>query len=214
MTSVFPTLLNAHDDLLQRLGIGAPERVRLVRFLDELWAANREINLVSRKLTPRQLVEGHLLDSLIGLPHLPRLTRVADLGSGGGFPAIPLAVCRPQTHFELFEKSVLKGRFLAKLQDWCPNVRVRGMLEAGGLAPETELVIARAFKPLKTLLELTDDYRRRGGRYLLYKGRRARILEELTAAGLAEKDVRLLLLEATGEADERYLVALGGSANS
>jgi 16S rRNA (guanine527-N7)-methyltransferase len=209
MDEPFAALLADHESMLTRLGIGHPERSSLVRFLMELQAANREINLVSRKLTPRQLVEDHLLDSLIALPHLPPLPLIADLGSGGGFPAIPLAICRPYSTFELYEKSVLKGRFLARIQSWCPNLRVRGTLAADSLGGEVSLVIARAFKPLPAILEITGNYRQRGGRYLLYKGRRTKILEELAGVGLRQADVTLTRLPAIGQAEERHLLTIG-----
>ncbi len=53
-----------------------------------------------------------ILDSLVPLPAIPERGRLLDLGSGGGFPAIPLKICRPHLQFQLLEPSNKKAVFL------------------------------------------------------------------------------------------------------
>jgi 16S rRNA (guanine527-N7)-methyltransferase len=89
----------------------------LAVFLELLLLANEEINLVSRReAVPETLVERHLRDSLEALPLLPgpspRPLRLLDVGSGGGFPAIPLLVCRRDVEGVLVESVGKKARFL------------------------------------------------------------------------------------------------------
>ena len=208
--SEFTALLACHDSLLTELGIGSSERESLVRFLCELQVANRDINLVSRKLTPRQLVEGHLLDCLIAMPYLPHLEVIADLGSGGVcLPSHWLFAARKHNSSSMrracsnavfspgYSLGAQTSRYVVR---WIPTA----------LAVRFKLVIARAFKPLQATLEMTRRYRDRGGDYLLYKGRRAKIIEELAAAGLDEGAVDLVRLQAVGLAEERHLVLLAG----
>lgn len=88
-------------------------------FLDLLLGANVGVNLVSRKeAVPEVLVKRHLLDALEALPLLPaagaRRTRLLDIGSGGGFPAIPLLLARPDLEGVLVESVGKKARFLAE----------------------------------------------------------------------------------------------------
>jgi len=204
--AAFADLLLSWSDKLAGLGVEADALERLSAYLERLWAANRERNLVSRKMCAEVLVREHLMDCLIALPYLPRASVVADLGSGGGLPAIPLAILNPETRFLLYEKSPVKCQFLESLRDLAGNVAIMGRIPDQGLPSEVDLVVARAFKPLNTILSMTRVYHRRGGRYLLYKGRRERCLEEIAAAGVA---AHLQRLEPVGDAEERHLICLG-----
>jgi 16S rRNA (guanine527-N7)-methyltransferase len=89
----------------------------LAAFLGLLLRANEEINLVSRReAVPETLVERHLRDSLEALSFLPgpsaRPLRLLDVGSGGGFPAIPILLCRRDVEGVLVESTGKKARFL------------------------------------------------------------------------------------------------------
>ena len=64
------------------------------RYISELMSWQGKINLTGLQSKDRIFLE-LLLDSLIPLPHLPVTGRVLDLGSGAGFPAIPLKICMP-----------------------------------------------------------------------------------------------------------------------
>ena len=95
---------------------------RLGIFLAILLEKNAGMNLVSaRSADPAVLVETHLFDSLLGLPLLPRgragSVRLLDLGSGGGFPAIPLLILRPDLEGTLVESTRKKALFLDEVLD-------------------------------------------------------------------------------------------------
>ena len=107
---------------LQRAGVALlPDAAhRLERYLDLLLEANREVNLVSRREATREvLLERHVLDALEALPFLPsptgRKTRFLDVGSGGGFPAVPLLLARPDLEGWLVESVGKKARFLERV---------------------------------------------------------------------------------------------------
>jgi 16S rRNA (guanine527-N7)-methyltransferase len=94
-----------------------PAAERLSAFLELLLGANESVNLVSRKeAVPETLVRRHLLDALEALPLLPAPTgrplRLLDVGSGGGFPAIPLLLARRDLEGTLVESIGKKARFL------------------------------------------------------------------------------------------------------
>ena len=202
----FKTLLDQHRNLLEKWQITPEQQQQLVAWSEQIWLENQELNLFSRKTTAQTLIEEHLLDSLVGLPHLPECGTIADLGTGGGFPAIPLAICRPQTQFLLFEKSVLKGRYLQRVD--LPNIQVAGHLASDSLDGNIDLVIARAFKPIRVILQMTRNFFDRNGSYLLYKGRRARIEEEIREARLTPQRVTVKPLETFGNIEERHLVLI------
>ncbi len=91
---------------------------RLGAYLELLLEASRRMNLVSAAdARPGALVERHLADSLSGLPFLPapgsRKLRLLDIGTGGGFPAIPLLIVRQDVEGVLVESTAKKCRFLS-----------------------------------------------------------------------------------------------------
>ena len=95
---------------------------RLATFLTLLLEKNAAMNLISARSTaPDVLIGTHLFDSLLSLPFLPRPgarpVRLLDLGSGGGFPAVPLLLVRPDLEGTLVESSGKKAAYLAGLLD-------------------------------------------------------------------------------------------------
>ena len=87
----------------------------LVRFADMLDLWSRKMNLVSCA-SSRELIERHLLDSLAVAPHLPDTGLVVDLGSGAGFPGIPLAIHRRSQSFVLVEARRKRATFLNEVR--------------------------------------------------------------------------------------------------
>lgn len=96
-----------------------PAAERLGRYLELLLEANEAFNLVSASdAAPDRLVARHLVDSLRALPFLPPSggrTMLLDVGSGGGFPAIPLLAVRPDLRGALVESTGKKARFLSEV---------------------------------------------------------------------------------------------------
>src|SRR5204863_6870420 len=89
----------------------------LHRYLDLLLKANETVNLT--RITDRGAAEiGHVGDSLTLLPFLPKGSHgLADVGSGGGVPGIPLAIVRPDAQVILIESTQKKTAFLGKTID-------------------------------------------------------------------------------------------------
>jgi 16S rRNA (guanine527-N7)-methyltransferase len=105
------------DSGLAELTIALPPggREKLLLFCELLQKWNRTYNLTAIR-DPLKMVSHHLLDSLAVLPHLPLPPegkgRLADVGSGGGLPGIPLAIARPQWAVTLNDSSLKKTAFL------------------------------------------------------------------------------------------------------
>jgi len=86
--------------------------------LDVLWRygvmlreRNAHVNLTSI-VSPEGILTLHMLDSLSVMPHLGPAARVIDVGTGGGFPGIPLAVACPDRQFTLIDGTQKKIRFV------------------------------------------------------------------------------------------------------
>lgn len=155
----------------------------LKSYLDLLWKANEELNLISRKMTSEELIDNHVIDCLLPLPYFPKDTKVvADFGSGGGLPGVLYAIQFPHIEYHLFEKSPRKQEFLSACKSLAPNLQVHGEIPLN--LDRYDLVTARAFKPLDVILDMSRSYYAKKGRYFLLKARIEKINEEL---GLAKK---------------------------
>jgi 16S rRNA (guanine527-N7)-methyltransferase len=181
------------------LGVAlAPHQLdQLSQYLSRLREANRNMNLTTVD-TPREAWRRHLLDSLTLIPRLGGVDRLADIGSGGGLPGIPLAIARPGLAITLIEATGKKARFLKQVVDELrlTNVQVRAeRAERLGRDPEHresyDVATGRAVGPLNVFLELAAPLVRVGGRIVAMKGRRAG--PEIQAAEKAIERLRLSL---------------------
>lgn len=181
----------------------------LKKYIDLLWKTNEELNLISRKMTFEELIDNHVIDCLLPLKHFPsNLKVVSDFGSGGGLPGVVYAIQFPHIRFQLFEKSIKKQNFLKSCQPIAPNIQVIGEIPLK--LENTDLVVARAFKPIDVLLDMSRDYYSNKGKYFLLKARKEKIDEEL---GLAKKqfknlDVQILPITSPVLEVERNLVLI------
>jgi 16S rRNA (guanine527-N7)-methyltransferase len=141
---------------------------------------NPVINLVSRRDEAR-VGQRHIQDSLQLVPLIPGGTdRAIDLGSGGGFPGLILAIATGLP-FDLVEADGRKAAFLreAARETGAPATVHAVRIEAADIAP-ARLLTARALAPLPELLELSARLVAPGGVALFPKGEKAQ--EELTNA--------------------------------
>ncbi len=92
--------------------------------MDELELGNAQFNLTAIRDRPGMLRK-HVLDSLSLQPYL-RGERLADVGTGAGFPGLPLAIVNPQRRFTLIEATGKKARFVEQTAEriGCGNVQV------------------------------------------------------------------------------------------
>lgn len=176
-----------------KLGFNEKLLPKLKAYIDLLWTTNEELNLVSRKMTFEELIDNHVIDSLLPLSHFPQaLKAVADFGSGGGLPAVIYAIQFPQVEFHLYEKSPKKQEFLSRCTQIAPNLRIHGEIPTE--LKNVDLITARGFKPLDVILDMSRDYYKNKGSYFLLKARREKIDEEVVLAQKKFKDLKLKII--------------------
>ena len=157
-----------------RLGVSRESLTRLERLVEVFLRWQAHMNLVAPS-TIADIWNRHILDSAQILPLLPpRLKAIADLGSGGGFPALVLAAIQP-ARLHMFEANGKKAAFL---QDALRQMKVEGVVHQERLIqraaphnmPEVQLVTARAFAPLDELLGFAEPFFLAGAMGLFHKG--------------------------------------------
>jgi 16S rRNA (guanine527-N7)-methyltransferase len=161
------------------LTLSADQHDAMERYLDLLVEVNARMNLT--RITDRESARVlHIADALTLLAFLPRgAHRLADVGSGGGVPGIPLAIARPDARVALIESTQKKAAFLEETARALnlSNVRVlpvRAEDAARGAERESfDVVTARAVGALDTLLEWCMPLLRTRGRVLAMKGQKA-----------------------------------------
>lgn len=198
------------DRGVEALGLSLPSgaRERLLAYAALLLKWNRVYNLTAIR-DPEQVITHHLLDSLAVVPHVSGVARLADVGSGGGLPGIPLAIACPTLTVVSIETVSKKATFQqqARIELGLDNFSVLNeRVENVRPEPLFDAVISRAFSDLADFVTLTTHLLVPGGRFLAMKG----VYPEDEIARLPET-VRLresLTLDVPGLGAERHLLIL------
>lgn len=179
----------------------------MLRLVVELREWNARFNLTA--ITgPVDVIQKHLLDSLSLQPHLSG-ARIVDIGTGAGFPGLPLAVINPEREFALIEATGKKAQFVRHAADimGLANVEViPARAEAWRGPAPFDCVLTRALGKLADFVRVAGHLCVLGGRMLAMKGRRPESEIQSLPVGwrvMAVHDVRIPGLSA-----ERCIVVL------
>jgi 16S rRNA (guanine527-N7)-methyltransferase len=196
------------------LAIDRAAENRLLAYVALLDKWNRTHNLTAIR-DREQMLTHHLLDSLAVLPHLPTRSglRVADVGSGGGLPGIPLAIARPDWRVTLIDSNRKKTAFLsqAAIELPLPNVEVVSD-RVEHVAPPTrfDVVISRAYSTLATFIAQSRQLLAPGGCWVAMKGALPR--DEMTEIDASVRIEATPALRVPGVEGARHLVLMKAAA--
>jgi 16S rRNA (guanine527-N7)-methyltransferase len=157
-----------------QLGIELSEAqaAQLIRLLDELDDWNQRMNLTAIRERGAQITK-HLLDSLSVQPFLQG-EHILDVGTGPGFPGLPLAIVNPSRRFTLLDSTAKKLKFIdhvAALLE-LPNVQtVHTRAEHFRPTQRFDIVLSRAVGPVEQFVKWAGHLCVGGGRLLAMKGR-------------------------------------------
>ncbi len=145
-------------------------------YLRELLRWNQKINLTAIR-GEKEIVLKHFLDSLSVFPYLSHVSSLLDMGSGAGFPGIPLKIVRPSLEVALIDSVLKKVDFQRHI------IRSLGLKEVEaihGRAQDKEILrrmegrfdmaVSRAFSDLQDFLTLTAPFLKTGGIAIAMKG--------------------------------------------
>jgi 16S rRNA (guanine527-N7)-methyltransferase len=198
---------------LEALGLDRTLAEPLLAYLALLLRWNAAYNLTAIR-DPREMVAKHLLDSLAmhgaTAPLAAAGGSLADLGTGAGFPGIPLAIAQPGLRVALVESSGKKARFLReaiRTLGLGNATAVESRIEAHDAPAAFDAITARALATLPLILELGGHLLKPGGVLLAMKG--VVPADEIAAlpAGWEVRDIRPLAVPGLGA--ERHLVVVG-----
>ena len=184
----------------QRIGTGETgEKFSAFYALLSEW--NKKFNL-TRITEEEECRTKHFLDSAAGEKYFPRGAFAAEVGSGAGFPSVPLMILRPDLAFTLIESVGKKCAFLEcavkelGLSAKVVNMRAEDAGKDKNFRERFDVVCARAVARLNTLAEYCVPLAKEGGFFVAYKGRAE---EEIREAGRAFSVLGCSLF-----AEERY----------
>jgi len=181
-------LLKEDENILiknaQKMGINLPrEQIeRFSRYLELLIQWNQKVNLTSLK-TPQEIIIKHFLDSISCIKVINKNVNIEgisiiDVGTGAGFPGIPIKITCPSISLSLLEARKKKIIFLKKIIEEMNFQQVEildGRAEVFGKCPnyreKYDIALSRAVAPLNTLSEYCLPLVRVGGLFVAQKGR-------------------------------------------
>lgn len=151
---------------------------------------NQRVNL-TRIADPVEVAKKHFADSILGAALIPPGSRAADVGTGAGFPGIPLKIVRSDIELVLIDSL---GKRINFLREVCSSLGIEAVTlharaEDAARLPELresfDVALSRAVAPMNVLLELTSPFVKVGGSSLMYKA--AAVSDELSNAQNAFK---------------------------
>ena len=168
--------------LTEKLQFSNESIKKLIDFENLVLNFNKKYNLIS-KSTEKTLFYRHILDSaqLVKYINFEKEAVLADLGSGGGFPGIILAIFNKNANFhvKLFEKSPVKRMFLNEVRSKL-DVKVQILSDYRVNDISSNYIVSRAFKKLPILLDISREKNKKPHKLIILKGKSAQ--EEINKA--------------------------------
>ena len=190
------------------VAVSPAQQGRLTAHLELVAKWNRVHNLTAVRETA-QMVVLHLLDSLSILPHLEGARAIADVGTGPGFPGIPVAIVRDEASVTLVESSHKKCAFLqqAKTELALANVAIAcERVEQFAPPSKFDAVVSRAFSDLPDFVVQAGHLVAPGGKLIAMKG--VYPFDEIARVPATHRVAQVLELHVPSLEAKRHLVVM------
>lgn len=207
MTELITKLFTAHG-----MAKYADKADAFATLLTELLRVNEGMNLTAIT-DPEDVVIRHFIDSLTIVDEIPENATVIDVGCGGGFPTLPLAIARPDLTITALDSTAKKLTFVDEVAKKL-SLNVTTLAKRAEEIPECrekfDVAISRAVARMHLLIELCLPQVKVGGIFVAMKAQSGK--EELTEAlgGIAKLGGKVVKTNAftLGTAGERYLITV------
>jgi 16S rRNA (guanine527-N7)-methyltransferase len=159
-----------------QLSVGDKQVLQIQQYIKTLLAWNEKINLTAIR-DPLEILYRHFCESMYAAVSVPvENGRLADVGSGGGFPGLPLKIIRPELRVFLIESNLKKATFLAEiireLELTDTQVLVRRYGELGEELAPLDFVCSRALGEFPAFLEWASSQQIAAKQVMLWIGAR------------------------------------------
>lgn len=175
------------------------------KYLALLQKWNRIYNLTALS-NSEEIIVKHFFDSLMIKPHLKGQT-ILDVGTGAGFPGIPLALVEPQKQFTLLDSQIKKIHFLTTVKETLQlsNITIlHRRIEDFSPPPFFSSIVSRAFASLKEIQEKTHHLLEENGVLIVMKGQYPQ--EELNM--LSKQNIQVYALKVPYLPHQRHVVCI------
>ena len=177
-------ILNTYSKI-NHLNVSREACLDFERFIDLVIEKNNSINIISKNTATKEIIrKRHVIDSVQAIDFIELNKDITDLGSGGGFPGIIIAIIvkhqKKKVKINLFEKSHHKSSFLREVTRKL-NLDTDIIQKDVFKMPEINSgsIIARAFKPMPITLELVNEKFKKYENLILFMGKNGKkVLEE------------------------------------
>ena len=181
---------------------------KIYQFVNKAIQFNKHHNIFQRT-SAEEVLRKDVKESLQINPHISKQDTILDIGSGGGLPGVVIAISNPKTQTNLVESNQKKAYFLKQIKHdlSLDNLTVHNQrIETHNNLGEFNLITARAFATIEKILTLSENNLYQGGKYVLFKGTKNKIEEELTS--LNTNKFKYEIIEQDNKEKERHLVVI------
>lgn len=191
----------------------AEQAAKFIKYYEMLIEWNEKMNLTAIT-AEADVLQKHFADSLLPQQLIPQGARCIDVGTGAGFPGIPLLIMREDIHLTLLDSLNKRLVFLDEvvkalgLEKRAQTLHMRS--EDAGRAPQHrdkyDIALSRAVASAPVLIEWTSPFLKKGGQSIMYKGAAAK--EELALAqnALSKLNCAAQLVHYPSAWGERYVI--------
>ena len=188
--------------------INNEKKEKILTFINLALDFNKTHNIFSRS-SEQEVFEKDVLDSYPITKFIDNKKTILDLGSGGGFPGLVIAIIKPNNKVYLLESSQKKAYFLKKTIDEL-NIK-NGIVVNENITKRNSLgtydiITARAFAKIGKIIELTRNNLKKETEYLLLKGTLQKIKEELKVLDTNQLTYEIIKLE--NKKQERHIIKI------
>lgn len=189
------------NEVMEVLNCTEEQAKSFVLYAQELLRVNEHTNLTTITDEGEVLVK-HFLDSIILCKYfdIPKNAKIIDVGTGAGFPGVPLAILNPEASFTLLDSRIKKTKFLkdikGKLKINNINIyheRIENFAREDAHRGKYDIVVSRAVAGLPTLLEYTIPFLKVNGLFIGYKSQK--LHEEIEASQSAFEKLKCRIIE-------------------
>ncbi len=187
----------------------SPEQEKQVnKFIKEAFHYNKTHNLFVRE-SEETIYNKDIKDCWPLIDHIKNNDKILDVGTGAGFPGVLISIAKPNLSITLAESSKKKTYFLKKTikRLGLQNIRVEEshLTNKASLGPFS-VITARAFSHTQNIINICDHMLQPKGRYLLLKGKRAKIEEEIESINKKEHKCEIIKLK--NKYEERHILLI------